>query len=65
MTRADEKDQDEDDRPVGIVCPRCECRHFSVVETRAESKGRIRRRRECRHCGHRITTYETTPRHYG
>jgi len=41
----------------GIVCHGCGCRHFLVVYTRRE-RGRIVRRRECRHCGRRITTYE-------
>jgi hypothetical protein len=41
----------------GIECRRCGCRHFSTIYTRACVKG-IRRRRECRHCGLRTTTYE-------
>jgi len=44
----------------GIECPRCGCRHFRVVYTRPAQGGRIVRRRECRHCGRRITTYERT-----
>ena len=42
----------------GITCRQCGCRHFRVVYTRAARRGRIRRRRECRNCGHRITTIE-------
>lgn len=42
----------------GIVCPRCGCAHFRVIYTRASWGERIIRRRECRHCGRRITTYE-------
>lgn len=42
----------------GLECPRCGCGHFEVVETRPAPGGRIRRRRECRHCGWRITTLE-------
>ncbi|HOF18979.1 MAG TPA: hypothetical protein PK082_08710 [Phycisphaerae bacterium] len=42
----------------GIACPKCGCRHFHVVYTRATTQGRVMRRRECRHCGRRITTYE-------
>jgi len=42
----------------GIVCPKCGCRHFHVVYIRPVTPNRIRRRRECRHCGRRITTYE-------
>ncbi|HUU60571.1 MAG TPA: hypothetical protein VMZ50_13605 [Phycisphaerae bacterium] len=64
----------------GLECPRCGCRHFRTVYTRAhaglrvgrdpETKrqvigpaeagaaGGVVRRRECRHCGRRMTTYE-------
>jgi DNA-directed RNA polymerase subunit RPC12/RpoP len=42
----------------GIVCPHCACRHFLVVYTRPGRGGRIVRRRECRHCGWRVTTEE-------
>ena len=45
--------------PVGIQCRSCGCRHFEVVETSPAYGGRIRRRRECRNCGQRLTTYET------
>ena len=43
----------------GIECRQCGCRHFRVVYTRAAWGGKIRRVRECRHCGRRIMTYET------
>ena len=46
------------DLPVGPECPRCGCRHLFVVYTRPQRDGRIVRRRECRHCGRRITTTE-------
>jgi hypothetical protein len=42
----------------GLECPRCGCQHFHVLYTRAAIGGRILRRRECRHCGRRVTTYE-------
>jgi hypothetical protein len=42
----------------GLECPACGCRHFHVLYTRAALGGRILRRRECRHCGRRVTTYE-------
>lgn len=42
----------------GLVCPKCNCRHFRVIYTRSAPGGRIMRRRECRHCGRRITTWE-------
>lgn len=43
--------------PRGLVCPKCACRHFDLVKI-AHVVGYIRRRRSCRHCGHRITTSE-------
>lgn len=46
----------------GLECPACGCRHFRVVYTRPASGGRIVRRRECRHCGKRITTFEKSDR---
>ena len=42
----------------GLVCRRCGCRHFRTVYTRRRAGGTILRRRECRHCGLRITTIE-------
>lgn len=42
----------------GLVCPKCGCAQLRVVYTRPAWGGRLRRRRECRHCGHRITTTE-------
>ena len=51
----------EEQRPSvkrGLECPRCGCGHFRVLYTRPASGGRVLRRRECRHCGRRITTYE-------
>ena len=47
----------QDDR--GLCCRRCGCRHFYVIYTKRTTRNRILRRRECRHCGQRITTYET------
>lgn len=43
--------------PPGIECPACGCRHFFVVYVRPR-RSMIVRRRECRHCGRRITTRE-------
>jgi len=43
----------------GLQCPKCACHHFSVVYTRHKEDDRIERRRECRHCGYRVTTSET------
>lgn len=42
----------------GLRCPKCGCAHLRVVYTRQAWGGALRRRRECRHCGHRITTTE-------
>jgi len=42
----------------GLACPACGCPHVPVVYTRQRSGGRITRRRECRHCGKRFTTWE-------
>ncbi len=49
-----------DDRPVGLQCPDCGCRHFYAVYTRPTPNRRIIRRRQPRHCGRRITTAEKT-----
>lgn len=43
--------------PRGLVCPKCGCRHFELVKI-THAVGYVRRRRECRHCGHRVTTTE-------
>ncbi|MCA9221526.1 MAG: hypothetical protein KDA71_14445 [Planctomycetales bacterium] len=45
-----------DDR--GLTCRQCGCKHFRVIYTRAGRSGKVIRRRECRHCGRRITTLE-------
>jgi len=45
-------------QPMGIECPQCGCRHFYTTHTEPLRDGRIRRRKECRHCGRRIVTYE-------
>ena len=43
---------------VGLECPKCGCCHFRVLYTRRTWGGRLLRRRECRYCGRRMTTYE-------
>jgi transcriptional regulator NrdR family protein len=45
--------------PKGIECPHCGCRHFYTTHTEPLRDGRIRRRKACRHCGRRLTTFET------
>ena len=42
----------------GLACRYCGCGHFHVIYTRPTWGGRIMRRRECRHCGKRMTTWE-------
>ena len=42
----------------GLECRACGCKHFRVIYTRPTWGGRIMRRRECRHCGRRMTTWE-------
>lgn len=41
----------------GLECPKCGCMHFEVLQTIRQPK-RIVRRRQCRHCGRRVTTNE-------
>ena len=42
----------------GLTCRHCGCKHFRVIYTRPAWAGRIQRRRECRDCGKRVTTWE-------
>jgi len=42
----------------GIRCPRCGCAHWYVTHTERLPGDRIRRRRQCRHCGYRTVTVE-------
>jgi hypothetical protein len=42
----------------GLVCRHCGCRHFRVIYTRPALGGRLVRRRECRNCAERFTTWE-------
>lgn len=44
----------------GLACRHCGCRDLRVVYTRPKPGGRIMRRRECRHCGRRVTTWESS-----
>ena len=46
----------------GLECRHCGCRHFKVIYTRPWYGGRIMRRRECRNCGKRMTTWEKAAR---
>jgi len=40
-----------------LECARCGCRHFVVVEV-LETRGGVRTRRTCRHCGRAARTFE-------
>ena len=42
----------------GLRCRECGSQRFRVVYTRARRGGRVVRRRQCRECGKRITTWE-------
>jgi transcriptional repressor NrdR len=39
-------------------CPHCESENSKVIDTTHDSKGGIRRRRECEDCKQRFSTYE-------
>ena len=39
-------------------CPHCESENTKVIDTTHDSKGGIRRRRECENCQRRFSTYE-------
>jgi transcriptional regulator NrdR family protein len=42
----------------GLKCRKCGRSSFRVIYTRARRDGKIVRRRECRACGARATTWE-------
>ena len=44
--------------PRGLVCRNCGSRRLRVVYTRRRTDGVVQRRRECRDCGSRMTTWE-------
>ena len=48
----------DDQAERGIPCRKCGCCHHRVIRTVRTFRGRIGRRRECRHCGYRFWTYE-------
>jgi transcriptional regulator NrdR family protein len=51
-TRTDYRDH------VGLRCRRCGHQQFRVLYTRPRHGGTVVRRRECRQCGERFTTWE-------
>jgi transcriptional regulator NrdR family protein len=42
----------------GLSCRRCGCQELRVVYTRRRSGSVLMRRRECKQCGGRFTTWE-------
>ena len=44
----------------GLECRHGGCKHFRVIYPRPTWGSRIMRRRECRNCGKRMTTWEKT-----
>lgn len=44
--------------PSGLCCRACGSRELRVIYTRNAPLKRVMRRRECRRCGKRTTTYE-------
>ena len=45
-------------REAGLRCRKCSARRFRVIYTRGTRDGQIMRRRECRKCNTRVTTWE-------
>lgn len=41
-----------------MLCPYCQKDQSRVIDTTHDSRGGIRRRRECEYCGQRFSTYE-------
>ena len=58
MNLANNHLQQPNDDHRGLECRACGCKHFRVIYTRAHRGGQLVRRRECRHCGRRMTTWE-------
>jgi transcriptional regulator NrdR family protein len=46
-----------------MQCPNCKCEDLKTVDSRS-SDGMIRRRKECKGCGGRFTTWEITEKEY-
>ena len=43
---------------VGMKCPKCGCWKMRTIDTRITPENYTRRRKVCRDCGERLTTYE-------
>ncbi|QDU44594.1 transcriptional regulator NrdR [Symmachiella dynata] len=48
------------DQQRGLQCSACGHQRLRVIYTRAAKGSKLVRRRECRNCGARITTWERT-----
>lgn len=48
------------DGPVGLVCLECRSQDIACTDSRPSAGNAIRRRRLCKVCGTRFTTYEVT-----
>jgi len=59
MLMTADRNASESDTPVGIICPRCGCRHMLAIPPTPRPKQTKIRYRECRNCGKRILTKET------
>jgi len=59
MPRVKQGEEFVDGQKAGLVCRACGCQHFLVVYLKRLPNGVLMRRRECRHCGKRITTRES------
>lgn len=59
MPKVTHANLERDGEKLGLVCRRCACQHFKVIYLKRLPNGAIVRRRECRHCGTRMTTRET------
>jgi transcriptional regulator NrdR family protein len=58
MNMENKNPRQAEDNDRGLECRGCGCKHFRVVYTRPYRGGRVVRRRECRYCGKRMTTWE-------
>jgi hypothetical protein len=58
-TMQESKSPQQDPRDtIGLRCRRCDGQQFRVIYTRAAIDAKVVRRRECRQCGARLTTWE-------
>jgi len=58
MPKTRKRNRDAGGEKLGLVCRACGCQHFLVIYVKPLRNGLVLRRRECRHCGRRVTTRE-------